>query len=95
MRGAGFWSGWCGRAQAIGRFKYVGWDLWSDGVRRMARDTNAFSERWENLEAAHSLWLAFYNSAATAEGGRWVCNEERLAECPWALEMLLKRDSIL
>jgi hypothetical protein len=30
------------------------------GMRRMTRLTNAFSKKWENLEAAYSLWFAFY-----------------------------------
>jgi transposase-like protein/IS1 family transposase len=31
------------------------------GIRRMTRLTNAFSKKWENLEAAYALWFAFYN----------------------------------
>ena len=31
------------------------------GMRRMTRLTNAFSKKWENLEAAYALWFAFYN----------------------------------
>ena len=31
------------------------------GMRRMTRLTNAFSKKWENLEAAYSLWFAYYN----------------------------------
>ncbi len=31
------------------------------GMRRMTRLTNAFSKKWENLEAAYYLWFAFYN----------------------------------
>jgi transposase-like protein/IS1 family transposase len=31
------------------------------GMRRMTRLTNAFSKKWENLQAAYSLWFAFYN----------------------------------
>lgn len=27
----------------------------------MTRLTNAFSKKWENLQAAYSLWFAFYN----------------------------------
>ena len=27
----------------------------------MTRLTNAFSKKWENLEAAYSLWFAYYN----------------------------------
>lgn len=30
-------------------------------MRRMTRLTNAFSKKWENLEAAYSVWFAFYN----------------------------------
>jgi IS1 family transposase len=31
------------------------------GMRRMTRLTNAFSKKWENLQAAYSLWFAFYS----------------------------------
>jgi transposase-like protein/IS1 family transposase len=31
------------------------------GMRRMTRLSNAFSKKWENLEAAYSLWFAYYN----------------------------------
>jgi hypothetical protein len=31
------------------------------GMRRMTRLTNAFSKKWDNLEAAYSLWFADYN----------------------------------
>lgn len=31
------------------------------GMRRMTRLTNAFSKKWANLEAAYSLWFAYYN----------------------------------
>ncbi len=31
------------------------------GMRRMTRLTNAFSKKWENLQAAYSVWFAFYN----------------------------------
>jgi IS1 family transposase len=31
------------------------------GMRRMTRLTNAFSKKWENLQAAYSLWFTFYN----------------------------------
>lgn len=31
------------------------------GMRRMTRLTNAFSKKWENLEAAYSPWFAYYN----------------------------------
>jgi transposase-like protein/IS1 family transposase len=31
------------------------------GMRRMTRLTNGFSKKWENLEAAYALWLAYYN----------------------------------
>jgi len=31
------------------------------GMRRMTRLTNAFTKNWENLQAAYSLWFAFYN----------------------------------
>ncbi len=31
------------------------------GMRRMTRLTNGFSKKWGNLEAAYSLWFAYYN----------------------------------
>ena len=31
------------------------------GMRRMTRLTNGFSKKWENLQAAYSLWFAYYN----------------------------------
>lgn len=31
------------------------------GMRRMTRLTNCFSKRWSHLEAAYSLWFAYYN----------------------------------
>lgn len=31
------------------------------GMRRMTRLTNAFSKKWEHLEAAYALWFAYYN----------------------------------
>jgi hypothetical protein len=31
------------------------------GMRRMTRLTKAFSKKWDNLQAAYSLWFAFYN----------------------------------
>lgn len=31
------------------------------GMRRMTRLTNAFSKKWENMEAAYSLWFGYYN----------------------------------
>ena len=31
------------------------------GMRRMTRLTNAFSKKWENLEAAYALRFAYYN----------------------------------
>jgi hypothetical protein len=31
------------------------------GIRRAARLTDGFSKRWENLQAAYSLWFVYYN----------------------------------
>lgn len=31
------------------------------GMRRMTRLTNGFSKKWDNLQAAYSLWFAYYN----------------------------------
>jgi IS1 family transposase len=35
------------------------------GMRRMTRLSNAFSKKWENLQAAYALWFAFYNFCRT------------------------------
>src|SRR5208337_3103691 len=35
------------------------------GMRRMTRLTNAFSKKWQNLQAAYSLWFAYYNFCRT------------------------------
>ena len=32
----------------------------SMGMRRMTRLTNGFSKKWENLQAAYSLWFAYF-----------------------------------
>lgn len=32
-------------------------------MRRMTRLTNAYSKKWDNLQAAYSLWFAYYNFA--------------------------------
>jgi hypothetical protein len=31
------------------------------GMRRLTRLTLSFSKKWENLQAAYSLWFVFYN----------------------------------
>jgi IS1 family transposase len=43
------------------------------GMRRMTRLTNAFSKKWANLEAAYSLWFAYYN---------WCRKHQTLGETP-------------
>lgn len=43
------------------------------GMRRMTRLTNAFSKKWENLEAAYALWFAYYN---------WCRKHQTLRETP-------------
>jgi IS1 family transposase len=60
------------------------------GMRRMTRLTNAFSKKWENLEAAYSLWFAFYNFCRVHKTLRTTpAMEAGLADSVWSVERLL------
>lgn len=59
-------------------------------MRRMTRLTNAFSKKWENLEAAYALWLTFYNFCRVHKTLRITpAMESRLTDHVWTLQELL------
>jgi hypothetical protein len=60
------------------------------GMRRMTRLTNAFSKKWENLQAAYSLWFAFYNFCRRHQTLRVSpAMEAGLADHIWTIEELI------
>ena len=60
------------------------------GMRRMTRLTNAFSKKWENLEAAYSLWFGFYNFCRVHKSLRVTpAMEAGIASHPWTLTELI------
>lgn len=60
------------------------------GMRRMTRLTNAFSKKWENLQAAYSLWFAYYNFCRTHKTLRVTpAMEAGIANEPWTIERIL------
>lgn len=60
------------------------------GMRRMTRLTNAFSKKWENLQAAYSLWFAFYNFCRIHKTLRVTpAMEAGIASHPWTVMELL------
>lgn len=60
------------------------------GMRRMTRLTNAFSKKWENLEAAYALWFAFYNFCRVHSSLRVTpAMESGIADHVWSLRDLL------
>jgi transposase-like protein/IS1 family transposase len=60
------------------------------GMRRMTRLTNAFSKKWENLQAAYSLWFAFYNFCRIHQTLRVTpAMEAGIASHPWTVAELL------
>jgi transposase-like protein/IS1 family transposase len=60
------------------------------GMRRMTRLTNAFSKKWENLEAAYALWFAFYNFCRAHKTLRVTpAMEAGIASHPWTVAELL------
>jgi transposase-like protein/IS1 family transposase len=60
------------------------------GMRRMTRLTNAFSKKWENLEAAYALWFAFYNFCRVHKSLRVTpAMEQGIADHPWTIGELL------
>jgi len=60
------------------------------GMRRMTRLTNAFSKKWENLQAAYSLWFAFYNFCRVHKTLRVTpAMEAGIANHAWSIEELM------
>jgi transposase-like protein/IS1 family transposase len=60
------------------------------GMRRMTRLTNAFSKKWENLEAAYALWFAFYNFCRVHRNTRVTpAMEQGIADHPWTVAELI------
>jgi hypothetical protein len=60
------------------------------GMRRMTRLTNGFSKKWENLEAAYSLWLAFYNFCRMHETLRCTpAMEQGITNHVWSIAELI------
>jgi hypothetical protein len=56
----------------------------------MTRLTNAFSKKWANLEAAYSLWFAYYNFCRVHSSLRATpAMEAGLADHAWKLEELI------
>jgi transposase-like protein/IS1 family transposase len=61
------------------------------GMRRMTRLTNAFSKKWENLQAAYSLWFAFYNFCRAHKTLRVTpAMEANIADHAWSIAELLQ-----
>jgi transposase-like protein/IS1 family transposase len=60
------------------------------GMRRMTRLSNAFSKKWENLQAAYSLWFAFYNFCRVHKTLRVTpAMEAGIASHQWSITELL------
>jgi IS1 family transposase len=60
------------------------------GMRRMTRLTNGFSKKWENLEAAYSLWFAYYNFCRVHKTLRVTpAMEARITDHIWAIGELI------
>jgi IS1 family transposase len=61
------------------------------GMRRMTRLTNAFSKKWENLEAAYALWFAFYNFCRIHKTLRVTpAMEANITDHSWTVQELLR-----
>jgi transposase-like protein/IS1 family transposase len=60
------------------------------GMRRMTRLTNAFSKKWENLQAAYSLWFAYYNFCRVHKTLKVTpAMEGGITDCIWDVSKLL------
>ncbi len=60
------------------------------GMRRMTRLTNGFSKKWENLEAAYSLWFAYYNFCRRHQSLRITpAMEQGLTDHQWTVRELV------
>lgn len=61
------------------------------GMRRMTRLTNAFSKKWDNLEAAYSLWFAYYNWCRKHQSlGMTPAMKQGITSHQWTIGELLK-----
>jgi IS1 family transposase len=61
------------------------------GMRRMTRLTNAFSKKWRNLEAAYSLWFAYYNFCRRHKTlAATPAMQAGLTDYVWGIDRLLK-----
>ncbi|HTV83083.1 MAG TPA: IS1 family transposase [Acidobacteriaceae bacterium] len=60
------------------------------GMRRMTRLTNAFSKKWENLEAAYALHFAYYNFCRVHKTLRVTpAMEQGIADHVWTIAELI------
>jgi hypothetical protein len=60
------------------------------GMRRMTRLTNGFSKKWENLQAAYSLWFAYYNFCRVHSSLRVTpCMEAGIESHIWTIAELI------
>jgi IS1 family transposase len=60
------------------------------GMRRMTRLTNAFSKKWENLEAAYALWFGYYNFCRVHSSLKVTpAMESNITDRVWTLEDLV------
>jgi transposase-like protein/IS1 family transposase len=60
------------------------------GMRRMTRLTNGFSKKWENLQAAYSLWFAYYNFCRVHQTLRVTpAMESKITDHVWELTELI------
>jgi transposase-like protein/IS1 family transposase len=65
------------------------------GMRRMTRLTNGFSKKWENLQAAYSLWFAYYNFCRVHSSLRVTpAMEAKLTDHVWSVAELLGHEAI-
>lgn len=56
----------------------------------MTRLTNAFSKKWENLEAAYALWFAYYNWCRKHQTlGMTPAMRQGIADHIWTLAELI------
>ena len=61
------------------------------GMRRLTRLTNAFSKKWENLNAAYALWFAYYNFCRVHQTLRATpAMASGLTNTAWTLEKMLE-----
>jgi IS1 family transposase len=61
------------------------------GLKRVQRMTNAFSKKWDNLEAAYGLWFGFYNFCRPHSTVRVTpAMESGLAGRIWSIQELLE-----